>query len=440
MNKRTLLVQLLIAVFLFTSLMPAPKAEASFVKNKVISDNVLDNKDTMGAGKIDNFLNKFSNSCISPNSGFAAIKPTGYNPTDGFLYGSYATAGNVIYAAAQAYNINPQVLLATLQKEQSLVTGGGANGCGALAISASMGYSCPDGGTSHDYSGLSLYRRNGTVVSSVNNTCVNSAAAAGFSQQTIRAAWQLKFNQQRSKGNYNWAVIKGSWDNSDDPGLGYSGPMTKGRLKRCAGCATISYDGYWTIDGESVFMTYGGTASFYSYTPHFSGNRLFVNTFENWFGPAVVVKCTSSDTAGSKVYRLFSTKYGRHFYTAMECEAYYMDATTSYRIEGIPFYQAPADGDDRTPVYRLKKRDSSLRYWTSSARERDNLVNHGYVLEGTAFIEYKKTSTSVKSPVYRLYNSKTGGHLWTTSANERDNVNSQPSWKYEGVAFYVHKP
>src|SRR3546814_5226036 len=67
------------------------------------------------------------------------------------------------------------------------------------------------------------YRRNGVLASAVGPTCVNSATKAGFTQQIIRAAWLLKFGQERSRGNTGWAVVKGSWDNSDDPATCYSG-------------------------------------------------------------------------------------------------------------------------------------------------------------------------------------------------------------------------
>src|SRR5579883_3127206 len=91
--------------------------------NNVIDDAVFDNANSMDANQIDTFLNSFPSSCISPNNGFTSPDPTGYNPSQGFLFGGNVSAGKVIYDASQAYGINPQVILATLQKEQSLVTG-----------------------------------------------------------------------------------------------------------------------------------------------------------------------------------------------------------------------------------------------------------------------------------------------------------------------------
>jgi len=255
---------------------------ASFNPNNIISDPVFDNANTMSASQIDVFLNSFPSSCISQNNGFSAIDPTGYSPSGGYQYGGFVSAGQVIYDAAQAYGINPQVLLTTLQKEQTLVSGGA--GCTVKRYTAAVGYGCPDSGSTYSYSNVNLYAINNSPVTSVSSTCVNSASKAGFSQQVIRAAWLLKFGQQRSKGNMGWAVIKGNWNNSDDPQSCYSGPMTQGTYQVCPSGGTTYYDGYRTIDGTAVHMDTGATAALYWYTPHLSGNQSFTNIFTSWFG------------------------------------------------------------------------------------------------------------------------------------------------------------
>jgi len=279
----------LLFVFLISIVSLQSVSAATFNRNRIIDDGVFDNVNSMSATQIDSFLNGFSGSCISSNSGFRAIDPTGYNPSQGYLYGGYVTAGQVIYSSAQAYNINPQALLTTLEKEQSLVTGrnnfaGYCNNGDQHKYASAVGYGCPDSGTTHSYTGLNLYQRNGVTVGSTGTTCVNTSIKAGFSQQVIRAAWLLKFGEQRSKGNVGWAVIKGSWDNSDDPQTCYGGPMTQGTFARCPSGGATYYDGYTTIDGAAVHMDSGATAALYWYTPHFSGNQNFFNLFTAWFG------------------------------------------------------------------------------------------------------------------------------------------------------------
>ena len=262
---------------------------AAFTPNLIMDDGVFDNVGSMGAANIDNFLNNLPNSCISANSGFMALEPNGYSPGSGFSYGSYVTAGKVIYDAAQAYGINPQVILATLQKEQAIVIGASnfCNNGDQNKYSAAAGYGCPDSGTVHSYTGLSLYERNGVVISNTGSTCVNSPEKAGFSQQVIRAAWLLKFGEQRSEGNISWSVVKGTWDNTDDPQVCYGGPMTQGTWQICPNSKSSYYDGYTTIDGVSTHMDTGATAALYWYTPHFSGNTDFSNIFISWFGGTI---------------------------------------------------------------------------------------------------------------------------------------------------------
>ncbi len=259
----------------------------SFNSSRIMDDSVFDNTNSMNASQIDSWLNSMfgSTSCISTDHGFSAPDPTGYSPSGGFTFGANVSAGQVIYDASQAYSINPQVLLATLQKEQSLVSG--SAGCSTLAYAAAAGYGCPDSGGQYSYSGVDLYAINGGTVTSVSGTCVNSSLKVGFSQQVIRAAWLLKFGEQRSEGNVNWAVIKGSWDNSDDPQTCYGGPMTQGTFQICPGGPATYYDGYTTIDGQSTHMDTGPTAALYWYTPHFSGNQNFWTIFTNWFGGTV---------------------------------------------------------------------------------------------------------------------------------------------------------
>lgn len=278
------------SVFLAGLAIPSTSHAATFNRNRIINDVVFDNTSTMNAGSINNFLNGFPNSCISPNSGFRAIKPTGYDPSGGYQYGGFVTAGEVIHEAAQAYGLNPQVLLVTLQKEQSLVSGAANNYCnnGDHKYAAALGFGCPDSGGTYSYSNVNLYQRNGVTRTSIGSTCVNSAIKAGFTQQVIRAAWLLKFGQQRSMGRVNWAVIKGSWDNSDDPQSCYSGPMTQGTFQRCPSGSSNYYDGFHTIDGAAVHMDTGATASLYWYTPHFHGNENFFNIFNSWFGSPLV--------------------------------------------------------------------------------------------------------------------------------------------------------
>lgn len=285
---RRLVLLVLFSVLSITTifLLISPKIHAAFNSNNLMADVVFEDSSTMSAGDINGFLNSLSSSCISPNSGFEARVPNGYSPSSGFTFGDFTSAGQVIVTAAQVYGINPRVLLTTLQKEQSIVTGNvGCNDATENEYAAAMGYGCPDSGTSHAWTGVSLYRRNGIEHTTTSSTCVSTSVAAGFSQQVIRGAWLLKFGEQRSKGNTSWAVVITNWNNSDDPGTCYGGPMTQGFRKRCSSDQNaVFYDGYTTIDGVSTHMDTGATAALYWYTPHFSGNQHFYSLYSGWWG------------------------------------------------------------------------------------------------------------------------------------------------------------
>ncbi|HKU19075.1 MAG TPA: hypothetical protein VJP80_07470 [Candidatus Saccharimonadales bacterium] len=379
----------------FLLLLWQPGAASAFNSNNVMDESVFDNVTSMNASQIDSWLNNnFPNSCISTNHGFSAPNPTGYSPSGGFTYGGNVSAGQVIATSAQVYGLNPQVLLATLQKEQSLVSGDA--GCSTLRYAAAVGYGCPDGGTTYSYSGLNLYTLNGTTVTSVSGTCVNSAAKTGFSQQVIRAAWLLKFGEQRSNGNTGWAVITGSWDNSDDPATCYAGPMTQGNRKRCSSdSSTTYYDGYTVIDGSSTHMDNGSTAALYWYTPHFSGNQNFDNIFTAWFGTIY------GDVIGPSVYRLYSSSAHRHFFTAKENDRAGMKGF-GYVDDSIGVFKVGTTQQaGMVPIYKLYNGrlhdewlvpDGPALYWGA--------IYGGYAVQGVAFYAYPANpSPTMQNPL-----------------------------------------
>lgn len=256
-----------------------------FNSNLIMDDSTFNQYSSMSAQNIDDWLNNnFGNlSCISTAHGFSAPDPIGYNPTQGYIFGGLVSAGQIIYDASQAYQINPKVLIATLQKEQGLVYTANQN-CSVNSYSAATGYGCPDIGLVYSYTGVNLYAINGIMQTSVSGTCVNSISKVGFSQQLIHTAWLLKFGEQRSEGKISSAIINGSWNNSDDLNSCYSGPMIAGNYQVCPNGPYISFDGTYIIDSTTINILSGATAALYYYTPHFSGNMDFFNIFNNWFG------------------------------------------------------------------------------------------------------------------------------------------------------------
>lgn len=233
---------------LITSVAPL-KASAAFSANDVMDDSIFNNSRTMSVADIQNFLNQFPNSCLR---NLQAPYPDTY-----FNYGGPVSAATVIRRASDLWDINPQVILATLEKESSVVTGNASYGCQYL--NTSMGFNCPDAGS-----------------------CPQNPADAGFSQQVTKGSWLLKMAEERANGRVNY---DSPLDPDDDRNYYYSGPMTEGYRQRRYDAPLQYFDGLLTIDGQTIHVDTGATAAMYFYTPHFHGNQLFVSIFERWFGP-----------------------------------------------------------------------------------------------------------------------------------------------------------
>src|ERR1700722_18007489 len=87
--------------------------------NYLIDNSTMRNSGTMNAGDIQNFLN----SERSGLAGFSDVENCGSTSGPHYSYyaqyyacGSTQPAAVIIYNAAQAYGINPRVILATLEK------------------------------------------------------------------------------------------------------------------------------------------------------------------------------------------------------------------------------------------------------------------------------------------------------------------------------------
>lgn len=434
-----------VAVFALSIVTSFPLSTSAFNQNNIMNDAVFSDYNSMNIQQIDSFLNSYPNSCISPNSGFSAIDPIGYNPSQSFLYGGNVSAGTVIFNAAQTYGINPKVLLVTLQKEQSLVQGDA--GCSTNRIAKAMGYGCPDSGGSYSYNGVNLYSRNGTTFTSVSGVCVNTAAKAGFTQQVIRAAWMLKYSEQRSKGNIGWAVIKGNWNNSDDLNATYSGNMTPGCHKRSKyESVCTQYDGYATINGSAVIMENGSTAALYRYTPHFAGNRSFVSIYTRWFGSpsyfgdkasidSVYARqnCTISNFDNLSVARLYQPDTQDYLYTTNRDEACYA-VKLGFIYDGLMLKAIPSTTPGATPIYRIA--GFSRHFFTASLAEKNTLLSRaGYHDEGIAWYAYGSQVANTTA-VTQLTDAQ-GVSLLTASGAEVNYYRDNEGMTVKGTAFYA---
>ena len=198
---------------------------ASFDSSNLISDGTYMNVDAMSAGDVQTFLNQYGGFLKSYSENGRSAAQIIYDAAHG--YGDASGSINGITINTSTGTVNPQVLLVTLQKEQSLVTMANQNDS---SLRTAMGYGCPDSGGCN-------------------------SAYAGFTKQVENAAWQLRYNYERAQGH-----------GFGDYQVGQSFCFSDANGTNCG--------------------TYGNraTASLYRYTPHvYNGNYNFYTFFTNWF-------------------------------------------------------------------------------------------------------------------------------------------------------------
>ncbi len=308
------------------------------------------------------------------------------------------TSSDIISTIAQACNINPQVLIVLLEKEQSLVTD-----IWPLQnqYSKATGFDCPD-------------------------TAPCDPAYSGFFYQVYYAARQFKM-YQKYPTNYNYIA---------------------GRTNR------VYYNPNLSACGSSqVYIENQATAALYIYTPYQPnaaalnnisgtgdscssyGNRNFWKLFNTWFGSSIVTQCGTSEPILPTVNTYYNPTTFKHFYTSYSCEGYSLTSKLGYRSEGAEFNTTDPANPNAEPIYRLYNSRTEQHLWTNSQDEITSAQQGaGYKLEGVGFYTAKNIGTT--NPVYRLYNPRTFQHIWTQNQNVINYLVANSDFKLEGIAFY----
>lgn len=226
---------------------------SAFNPGNIISDTVFFDRTTMSEDDIQGFLNARGGRC---ESGYTCLRDyrmsTTSKPADSYCAG-YSGAANesaarIIAKVAAACGINPQVLLVTLQKEQTLVT---RTDPGSGHYKFAMGQGCPD-------------------------TAACDSRYYGFQNQVYGAARQF---QIYAEGRYfTWYAPGRTWNILYHP------------------------DGSRGCGSSPVYVENKATAGLYYYTPYQPnraalaagsgegdrcssyGNRNFFRFFTDWFG------------------------------------------------------------------------------------------------------------------------------------------------------------
>ena len=226
--------------------------------NYLMDDAVFTAPNTMTAQDIQTFLQNegsglagFSDieDCGSPSGAHYAFYATYY------ACGQRASAAQIIYSAAQAYGINPKAILATMEKEQSLVTTPNPS---ASQLNFAMGYGCPDSG---------------------------GCGYSGFFNQVDNGTWQFRTDFELASGRNYWGYTPASYP-CNGPTRYYSQALLPGNDVTFIDDNGIGYTHFVLLNAS--------IATLYCYTPHvypgssqefYSGSRNFVYYFTLWFVP-----------------------------------------------------------------------------------------------------------------------------------------------------------
>lgn len=459
---------------------PAPHVDAAYNGANLIDNSKFLNTNSMSLQAIQNHL-------VSKGSGLASrsfILDCG--ASNGQVRQWYSAIGapcdrslpaaDHIYYAAKVYGLNPQVIIATLQKEQSLITSPNPTD---WQINQAMGYGCPTTG---------------------------GCSASNFFYQIDNGTWALRYHYERANGNFNWWRPSTSWV------CGTTKDFYKPNLYPRQHVSFYDEDG---VMYRSYFIENAATSAFYCYTPHaynnfpgckpahgvsyaswkptighvgmcYSGSYNFVTFFEQWFGPTnkppipdcptgtalcvwafinedtgrtfytaslternavylqnftylgVAAFARKNSTDATPVYRLYNISNNYHLYTTNNGEKNSLLAGGGWNDEGIGFYADPLWSNTGYTVRRLYTQNGGGRHlFTADTNQIKRLLSSGYVDEGPVF---KSASPMVTPPippvnkenVYRFFlNSK---HFFTNSLDERDILINMGA-RYEGVAW-----
>ncbi len=234
---------------------------AGFNAGNIISDAVFTNKATMTEAQIQAFFNSKVTTCRGGSDKYGPIvclKDFKINsvtmPADvyckGYTGAKGETAARIIHRVAQACNINPQVLIVMLQKEQGLITHTWPS---AWRYDIALGQGCPD-------------------------TAPCDPKFVGFFHQIYGAARQMQLYME---GKYfNWYAPGKTWNILYHPNKSCgTAPV---RVANKATSALYYYTPYQP-NAAAMKAGYGTGDSCSSY-----GNRNFYNYFTDWFGPTSI--------------------------------------------------------------------------------------------------------------------------------------------------------
>ncbi|MDR2703067.1 MAG: hypothetical protein LBB58_01825 [Cellulomonadaceae bacterium] len=229
-----------------------------FDAGNIISDFSMYNSSTMTKDEVESFIKEKGANCVAEGNNICLKdyrETTSTRPPNDFCQKEFGgsqnnSAAGIIYKAAKACGINPQVLLVTLQKEQGLITA--PKGKPAGTYERALGFGCPD---------------------SLNGGCLPQYS--GFANQVYSAASRLQ-QYRINAGSFNYRVgetVQIKFHPKSECG---TGEVT---IKNQATAGLYNYTPYQPNDAalNANIGALGDECSSY-------GNKNFSYYFNLWFG------------------------------------------------------------------------------------------------------------------------------------------------------------
>jgi uncharacterized protein DUF5648 len=307
-------------------------------------------------------------------------------------------ASRIISEAARAWNMNPKVILATLQKEQSLLTV--SNSINSARYRKAMG--CGVYGADPDNPGKTLNR------------------FPGFGNQI--------WNGARLLATYE---ISRAWTPAST--IRVTARKTVTATKTVDGQVvsykkTVSYR-------KTIKPKNASTFALYTYTPYYP-QTLVWDIYVRYFGDP------QTPSRMRPVYRFRASANGTYYYTQSEAKRYTMVRTASRKwiYGGVAFTVDTSAAANAAPLYRLYNESTRRYFYTTSVSRRDELLNakpRVWTSNGTVCLV--STDATGAAPVFGLRSKTTKATYYTPSSSLKKKLSTGTGarFSYTGVAFYL---
>ena len=301
------------------------------------------------------------------------------------------TAAQIIWRSAQAWNMNPRVILATLQKEESLITL--SNSSNAARLVKAMGCG---------------------VYGDANNDGKTDNRFPGFASQVFNGARVLSTYEI----TYGW----------------YPGKLKRvtesKESTRLVGGVVQKY--HRAIDIKPLNAC---TFSLYTYTPYYP-QKNFWDIYTRYFGDP------QASPRLRPLYRFRNKTNGTYLYTVSEAKRYTLIRTApkKWQFEGVSFTVDASATAGTVPLYQMYNTRTHKYLYTVSTSQRDSLLKvkpKQWRADGVACNVTRESSGT--APVYRLEKKTNHAIVLTSSAAVKKSLSKGHSSPFtaRGIAFYL---